>query len=250
MKLFGLIGYPLGHSFSKEYFTEKFQQLGISETHRYEKFEIISTDSLIALLIANPDLVGLNVTIPHKLSVMPYLYNLDPSAQKVGAVNVIKINKDKTLTGYNSDYYGFKNSLSTWMKTYNLSPKKALVLGNGGAAKAIKAALTDLIIDFKVVSRTPAENEINYEVLDEEIIASHELVINCSPLGTYPNVAASPAIPYHLLSTNHLLYDLVYNPTETAFMKQGAAFGSKTMNGYEMLVLQAEKSWEIWNDGH
>ena len=248
MKLFGLIGYPLGHSFSKGYFTEKFQQLGISETHQYEKFEIPSTDLLPALLFENPDLVGLNVTIPHKLNVFQYLTNLDASAQKVGAVNVIKINADKTLTGYNSDYYGFKNSLSAWMEACELSPKKALVLGNGGAAKAIKAALTDLGIEFKVVSRTPAENEINYEAVNETIIASHELIVNCSPLGTYPNIDASPAIPYHLLSANHLLYDLVYNPTETAFMKQGTAFGAKTMNGYEMLVLQAEKSWEIWND--
>jgi shikimate dehydrogenase len=246
-KLYGLIGFPLGHSFSKGYFTEKFEQLGLSTSHRYELFQLPEASDLIALIAQNEDLQGINVTIPHKVAVLPLLDSLDASAQKVGAVNVIKITTDKKLIGYNSDYYGFKTSLEEWLTSHNSMPQKALVLGNGGAARAVMAALIDLGIQYTVVSRNAAEGQYSYEQLTESVMADNQLIINTSPVGTYPKQDQCPAIPYHFLSENHFLYDLVYNPAETTFMQNGAKFKAKTHNGLAMLHRQAEKAWEIWN---
>jgi shikimate dehydrogenase len=245
MKLFGLIGYPLKHSFSKKYFTEKFEKENI-KNHYYELFELPDFNDLPKLIAQNPDLVGLNVTIPHKQNVLPFMNELDEySAARIGAVNTIKINADGSLKGYNTDYYGFKISLEEWLpNTHNLS---ALVLGNGGAAKAVCTALTDLGIDYQVVSRNKTENNITYEDLNEDVLAIHRLIINTSPVGTFPNVNDCPDIPYNLLTDTHFLYDLVYNPAQTLFLQKGAAQHAFTHNGLKMLHLQAEKAWEIWN---
>jgi shikimate dehydrogenase len=244
-RLFGIIGYPLGHSFSKGYFTEKFEKLGIAATHRYEKFEIPDMAALPVVLAQNPTLCGFNVTIPHKQAILPLLDNLDASAQKVGAVNVVKIESGKMI-GYNSDYYGFKSSLARWLGTQP-SALAALVLGNGGAAKAVQAALTDLGIAWQGVSRQASATHLSYADLNAELLATHRLIVNTSPLGTFPNLAECPAIPYQYLGAEHWLYDLVYNPAQTLFMQKGAAQGAQVCNGLEMLHLQAEKAWEIWN---
>jgi shikimate dehydrogenase len=259
MRLFGLIGYPLTHSFSKGYFTEKFEKLDISDSHLYEKFEMADvTQSLPDLIAQNPDLEGLNVTIPHKQNVIPFLNEIDDAAKRIGAVNVIKIsrntNGEVNLKGYNSDYYGFKNSLLEEFAPLASgrgagSEVKALVLGDGGAAKAIKVALEDLNIDYKIVARRRITNEtILFEELNQFIIESHQLIINTTPLGTYPKSDECPEIPYQYLNSSHFLYDLVYNPAETLFMKKGIEQGAKAMNGLRMLHLQAEKSWEIWRE--
>jgi shikimate dehydrogenase len=247
IKTYGLIGYPLGHSFSKKYFTEKFKKLGIAESNIYELFELADIQTFQELVKKHSNLGGFNVTIPHKQAVIPFLDGLDLSAQKVGAVNVIKLTQDKKLIGYNSDYYGFKTSLEDFLVGVDSSQIKALVLGNGGAGKAVVAALKDLEIDYKTVSRIKSEESINYEEIPM-LIADYQLVINCSPVGTYPKSDVCPAIPYELLSTNHYLYDLVYNPLETLFLQKGREQGAKTHNGLLMLHLQAEKAWEIWNE--
>lgn len=246
MTLFGLIGYPLTHSFSKRYFTEKFEREGIADC-RYELFELPDIQELLNILTQNPTLKGLNVTIPHKLAVMPFLEALDASAQKVGAVNVIKIQPDGSLKGYNSDYYGFKQSIESWLPAEAMQNLNALLLGDGGATKAVKAALTDLGIVYQTVSRQAVNGKLAYADLNEEIMATHHLIINCSPVGTYPQVNACPDIPYQLLTPNHFLYDLVYNPDETLFMQKGVFQGATIHNGLRMLELQAEKAWEIWN---
>lgn len=246
MTLFGLIGYPLTHSFSKRYFTEKFKREGIADC-RYELFELPDIQELLSVLTQNPTLKGLNVTIPHKLAVMPFLGALDASAQKVGAVNVIKIQSDGSLKGYNSDYYGFKQSIESWLPSQVIQNIRGLLLGDGGATKAVKAALTDIGIAYQTVSRQAVNGKLAYADLNEEIMATHHLIINCSPVGTYPQVNTCPDIPYQLLTPNHFLYDLVYNPDETLFMQKGALQGAATHNGLQMLELQAEKAWEIWN---
>jgi shikimate dehydrogenase len=244
MKIYGLIGYPLGHSFSKKYFTEKFEQMGISDTHAYELFELADIQSFPQLIASQPGLSGLNVTIPHKQAVMPFLDALDASAEKVGAVNVIKIGEDGKLIGYNSDYYGFKTSLEEFIPPN--TALRALVLGNGGAAKAVIAALNDLSIPYRIVSRSKSEDNLGYEDLATEI-GNYQLIINSSPVGTYPKADVCPGIPYEQLTTEHYLYDLVYNPVQTLFLQKGEAQGAKTHNGLKMLHLQAEKAWEIWN---
>lgn len=254
-KLFALIGFPLGHSFSKGYFTEKFKNIGLSETHAYETLEIENIENFPQLLTQNPNICGLNVTIPHKLNIIPFLDSLDDSAKKVGAVNVIKFIKSETektkLIGYNSDYYGFKKSLEEFFEISNLespiSNLKALVLGNGGAAKAVYAALSDLGIEYKIVSRTKTEENLIYEEI-ANVMADYQLIINCSPVGTYPKSDVCPNIPYELLTKNHFLYDLVYNPAETLFLQKGKAQGCAVYNGLPMLHYQAEKAWEIWNE--
>lgn len=241
---FGLIGFPLTHSFSKKYFTEKFDKMGLSDTHSYELFEIENIVSFPEILEKTDELRGLNVTIPHKMAVMPYLSEIDPAAERIGAVNVIKVLSDKRLKGFNSDYFGFMKSLGEFLgKNTEL---KALVLGNGGAAKAVMVALEDMDIPFKLVSRNPDNAAISYDEANR-LIVDYRLIINCTPLGTFPKVEACPAINYHALTENHYLYDLVYNPAETKFLEQGKKSGAKTLNGYNMLVYQAEKSWEIWN---
>ncbi|WP_259015984.1 shikimate dehydrogenase family protein [Emticicia fluvialis] len=244
MNIYGLIGYPLGHSFSKKYFTGKFEQLGLADSHAYELFELPEIEQFSQIISNTPGLKGLNVTIPHKQAVMPFLDGLDASALKVGAVNVIKIAADGKLIGFNSDYYGFKTSLEEFIPA-NIA-LKALVLGNGGAAKAVIAALNDLSIPFRIVSRTKTDDTISYDDLKSEI-DNYQLIINCSPVGTYPKSEVCPDIPYERLTANHYLYDLVYNPVQTLFLQKGEEQGAKTHNGLEMLHLQAEKAWEIWN---
>jgi shikimate dehydrogenase len=245
MKLYGLIGYPLSHSFSRKYFSEKFEKEAIKNCD-YQLFPIENIEELPDLISKHPTLQGLNVTIPYKQQVQKYLQKVDSRADKIGAVNVIKINQGK-LTGYNSDYFGFRESLLEFMGDSNNI--KALVLGTGGAAKAVKVVLQDLGIPFLEVSRQKKEQVITYQYLQENkaLLQTHQLIINTTPLGMSPKVDASPAINYSELTNQHLLYDLVYNPEETRFMLLGKKAGAKVKNGLEMLYLQAEKSWEIWN---
>lgn len=244
MRRFGLIGFPLSHSFSKKYFTEKFKELGISDSNQYDLFEMSDINSLTKVIEETEGLTGLNVTIPHKLNVIPFLSEIDPAAEKIGAVNVIKVLENKKLKGYNSDYYGFKLSLEEFIE--GAEGLKALVLGNGGAAKAVLVALDDLNISYKLVSRNPKGEAISYAEANQ-LLNEYKLIINCTPLGTYPNVYSSPEIDYDKLTTEHFLYDLVYNPEVTQFMAKGKTMGAKAISGYNMLVYQAEKSWEIWN---
>ena len=246
MKTYGLIGYPLSHSFSKRYFTEKFKQENIPDC-RYELFEIPSIAEFENLISNTKDLQGLNVTIPYKESVKDYLDDLDKSALKVGAVNVIKVQQD-FLTGYNSDYFGFRKSLEKWVP--NLDEKKALVLGSGGASKAVKAVLQDLKIPFLIVSRSRVKGDIIYDDLerDKSFYDQYSIIINTTPVGMSPDVDNAPSLNYHWVMEDHFFYDLVYNPEETLFLKEGKKKGAKIKNGLEMLVLQAERSWEIWNE--
>ena len=244
MKQFGLIGYPLSHSFSKKYFSEKFEKASITDAH-YELYELKSLQDFKSWMNTVSDLKGLNVTIPYKQEVIPFLDRLNDKAKAIGAVNVIKKELDGTYTGYNSDYYGFKNSLEIFLSAP--FPKKALVLGTGGASKAVIVALQDMGIDYRYVSRTASGCTLGYEDLTKELIVEHLLIINTTPLGMSPNVDQCPPIPYEALGPNHHMYDLVYNPAETLFMKKGLQQGAKVKNGLDMLILQAEKAWEIWN---
>jgi len=250
MRLFALIGFPLTHSFSKKYFTEKFEKEGISNCI-YELLELPDYKDFPNLIAAHPDLAGLNVTIPHKQNIIPFLNELDAaSAARIGAVNTIKVLPDGRLKGYNTDYYGFRLSLEQWLQKLTITPLslKALVLGNGGAAKAVFAALEDIQIPYQIVSRQKTPSTISYEDLTADVISTHQLIINTSPVGTYPKVDECPAIPYEWLNEAHLLYDLVYNPAETLFLKKGKQQNAQTHNGLPMLQLQAEKAWEIWNN--
>lgn len=244
MRRFGLIGKTLKHSFSKKYFTSKFEHERINNA-QYDLYELEHIDRFPILLKNTSQLEGLNVTIPYKKEVMPFLDRLDSSAEKVGAVNVIKIEKTGLLIGYNSDYYGFKNSLEHWVE----GKPKALVLGTGGASDAIRAALKDLDLAYTMVSRNSIDQGFTYNDIKEtpSLLNDFHLIVNTTPLGTFPNESGKPDLPYQLLSKHHYLYDLVYNPEVTSFMNQGILAGSKVKNGLEMLELQAEKSWEIWN---
>lgn len=245
MRKFGLIGYPLSHSFSKKYFTEKFQQEGISDC-QYELFPLVNIQELPKLLAQNPDLAGLNVTIPYKQAVFPYLSAMERSAQEVGAVNVIKIQQGRLL-GFNSDTYGFGQSLFHFLKGDSQQIKGALVLGTGGAAQAIVYILKKLNIPYKTVSRSAVKGDLTYQTLTPEIIKNHQLIINTTPLGTSPNLDACPELPYESFTSKHYLFDLVYNPEKSLFLANGEKRGANICNGLEMLHLQAEKSWEIWN---
>lgn len=245
MRRFGLIGFPLGHSFSKKYFSEKFEQLGIAGENRYELLEMERIADLPAILKNHPDLVGLNVTIPHKINVLPFLSEIDAAAKKIGAVNVIKVKNGGKLKGFNSDFYGFKRSLEEFLDS-DLSIK-ALVLGTGGASKSAVVALEHLKIPYKLVSRSAKDGAISYEEANG-LLEQYRLIINCTPLGTFPKIETFPEIDYQKIGSDYYLYDLVYNPEETEFMKKGVARGAKVENGYKMLVYQAEKSWEIWNN--
>ncbi len=249
MRLFALIGYPLTHSFSKKYFTEKFEKEGISGC-RYDLLELPNYQDFPKLVAAHPDLVGLNVTIPHKQNIIPFLDELDAaSAARIGAVNTIKILPNGHLKGYNTDYYGFRLSLEQWLSSLHVLPEslKALVLGNGGAAKAVFAALEDVQIPYEIVSRQKTDTTLSYDDLTTDVIAAHQLIINTSPVGTYPKVEECPTIPYEYLTEKHLLYDLVYNPAETLFLKKGQQQNSHTHNGLSMLHLKSEMAWEILN---
>ncbi|TAH26634.1 MAG: shikimate dehydrogenase [Cytophagales bacterium] len=245
MNIYGLVGYPLSHSFSKKYFTEKFENENINDS-KYELFEIRDIADFTKIIAQNPNLRGLNVTIPYKESIIKYLDTVHDSAKKIKAVNVIKISNEGKLIGYNSDYFGFQTSLLNFLPS-DYKGIKALILGSGGAAKAVKSVLEDLSISYLVVSRKSDPKTIIYEEVNEKIINEYQLIINTTPLGMYPNIKDSPYIPYYAFSDKHYFFDLVYNPLETLFMLKGKARGAKTKNGLEMLHLQAEKAWEIWN---
>jgi len=243
MRQFGLIGYPLSHSFSKKYFTQKFEEWKLVD-HNYELFSIEDIDMFPALIKTWPDLVGLNVTIPYKQLVMDYLDDLDDAARDIGAVNTIKF-VDGKLIGYNSDVYGFEHSLLPMLS--DDVEYKALVLGSGGAAKGITWVLKKLGIAYKIVSRKDKEGYVNYSTIDSDVISAHKLIVNTTPLGMTPNADSCPLLPYDGLTAEHVLYDLVYNPETTKFMQHGIDAGAKVKNGLQMLHLQADRSWEIWN---
>lgn len=247
MKQFGLIGFPLSHSFSKKYYLEKFEREGIADVG-YDLYPIEHIDELPALLDAQPALAGINVTIPHKIAVMAYLDSISDEAKAIQAVNCITIDRraggKPVLAGYNTDVYGFEQSLKPLLRPHHT---QALLLGNGGAAKAVCYALERLGIAYTLVSRKPDVGQLNYADLNEAVVDSHTLIINSTPLGTYPNVSDCPDVPYEMLTDRHLLYDLVYNPEVTEFLRRGLAQGATIKNGMEMLVLQAERNWEIWN---
>lgn len=245
MRTFGLIGRSLTHSFSQTYFTQKFYQLGLDDC-RYELFELAAPNELPALLARHPDLAGLNVTIPYKEQIWPYLTDVASSAALVGAVNVIERRPDGSLIGHNTDYVGFRESLRGFYPLRG-PEARALVLGTGGAAKAVAVALRELGIAHWLVSRDPLSAHLTYAELTPAVLAAHSLLINTTPLGTYPNVGACPALPYDALGPQHYLYDLVYNPSETQFLRNGSAAGAQTKNGFDMLERQAEAAWNIWN---
>lgn len=241
---FGLLGKNISYSFSKGYFLKKFEELKLSKLS-YRNFDIPEIEEFPFLIYHKEDeFCGFNVTIPYKQSIMRYLSDIDADAKKIGAVNTIKVTNKNELVGYNTDIYGFENSLIPLLKSHH---KKALILGTGGASKAIAFVLDKLNIKYQFVSRTKAEHAISYVDLSEEVIENHLLIINCTPLGTHPNIEKHPEIPYKLLTDQHFLYDLIYNPSETTFLKNGKEKGAIIKNGLEMLELQAEKSWEIWN---
>ncbi|MBO9572325.1 MAG: shikimate dehydrogenase [Chitinophagaceae bacterium] len=242
MRRFGLIGYPLGHSFSKKYFTEKFEKEGIADCI-FELFPIESIDEFPSLIKQYPDLKGLSVTIPYKQSVYKYLDQIN-IPKGINACNSIKIDNGK-LSGYNTDYIGFKKSFIELLQPHH---KKALVLGNGGATEAVVYVLNQLNIGYKIVSRQlHGASSLTYADIDKELIESHQVIINSTPLGTYPSVDACPDIPYEYLTPDHYLFDLVYNPPKTLFLQRGEAKGALVKNGYDMLSIQAEESWKIWN---
>lgn len=244
MKLYGLIGYPLGHSFSAKYFAEKFRTQGITDAE-YRNFPIADIPLLPEVLAANPDIRGFNVTIPYKQAVIPYISSLSAEAAAIGAVNCVKVT-GHGLEGHNTDADGFRASLTAM--TGSLRPE-ALVLGTGGASKAVTHVLDGLGIGYKLVSRSaPAgSGRITYGTLDEDTVRRHRLIINTTPLGTFPDTAGYPDIPYDGVGPGHFLFDLVYNPEVTEFMRRGAERGAQVKNGYEMLVGQAEAAWAIWN---
>ena len=263
---FGLIGFPLGHSFSKGFFTEKFAREGIDA--QYLNFEIPDATMLLDVLRDNPELRGLNVTLPHKQAVIPLLDELSDEAREIGAVNVIRI-RDGKLKGFNSDIIGFTDSIRPLLQPHH---KKALVLGTGGASKAICVGLKRLGLEWRYVSRNGGQGArskeqentscpdnplapcplplapLNYSDLTPEVMAEYTVIVNCSPVGMFPKVDAAPAIPYELLTPRHLLFDCVYNPEDTLFLKKGREQGATGKNGLEMLHLQAEASWKFWNE--
>lgn len=250
MKRYGLIGFPLGHSFSRRYFTEKFKKENKAE--EYLNFELVHIWSLPDLVRENPDLAGLNVTIPWKEAVMGYLDHIDGEALEIGAVNTIRLRRSGEQTfleGFNTDGYGFSASIAPLLRPWDT---QALVLGTGGASKAIIHVLRRMGIGCLGVSRTPGEKKegrvTGYDLLTREVMEQHTLIVNTTPLGTYPQIETYPPIPYQWVTPRHFLYDLVYNPEETSFLSKGRIKGALVKNGYEMLVLQAEKAYEIWNE--
>lgn len=258
MKKYGIIGYPLSHSFSVGYFTEKFEKERLSDCE-YVAFPIELISEFPEILKNNPDLCGLNVTHPHKIGVIYYLDKLDEAAKEIDAVNCIKVvnshpvadffsgelsSTQVRLEGYNTDAYGFEHSLKPLLHKRH---QKALILGNGGASRAVAYVLKKLHIDFQIVCRRARNKQLAFEDINSEILKEHLLIVNTTPLGTFPNVTECPNIPYEFLSDKHLVYDLVYNPAETEFLKRAKKQGATIKNGLEMLHIQAEKAWEIWN---
>ena len=239
---YGLIGRNIEYSFSRSYFNKKFKELEL-DSHSYVNFDLESIADFPSVIAEEIDLKGLNVTIPYKEAIIPYLDDIDPEASKIGAVNTIQFTA-KGLKGHNTDVYGFRESLEPHL---NPGDKSALILGTGGASKAIAYALEELQISFNYVSRNPVQSQLGYSDLTPELVSANRLIINCTPLGTYPRVDLKPDIPYGAIGKEHLLFDLVYNPDITAFMHEGMSKGARTLNGRKMLELQAEKAWSIWN---
>lgn len=246
MDLYGLIGHPLGHSFSKKFFNEKFQNEMIDA--EYRNFDIDTIESFPTIIEEHSNLRGVNVTIPYKELVIPYINELSEDAQAIGAVNVIKISRNHEgvhLKGYNSDVIGFTDSIRPLLKPFH---KKALILGTGGASKAIRYGLYKLGIETCFVSRRPKEGMLTYSDLTADIMAEYTVIVNCSPVGMFPHTDERPDLPYQFIGSHHILYDLVYNPDETLFMKSGREQGATTKNGLEMLILQARAGWNFWNE--
>jgi len=247
MDKYGLIGYPLGHSFSKRFFNDKFNAENIDA--QYLNFEIPAIEDLPIVIADNPTLRGLNVTIPYKQKVLSYLDDISPEARAIGAVNVVKVDhsgKDVNLKGYNSDVIGFIRSIEPLIKSYH---KKALILGTGGASKAVNYGLREKLgLETVFVSRHPRPDCVTYEDITPEVIQEYQVIVNCTPCGMFPHNDECPNLPYEAMTNKNLLYDLVYNPEETLFMKKGAAKGAAVKNGLEMLILQALASWEFWNE--
>ena len=247
MDKYGLIGFPLGHSFSKNFFNEKFAKEGIDA--QYINFEIPSIEEFPNIIADNSELRGLNVTIPYKQQVMRYLDAISPEAEAIGAINVIKVENiagNTRLTGYNSDVIGFVNSLRPLLQPHH---KKALILGTGGASKAVNYGLTEKLgIETLFVSRTSREGVITYDDITADTLKEYEVIVNCTPTGMFPHTDECPQLPYEALTPNNLLYDLVYNPEETLFMKKGVGQGATVKSGLEMLLLQAIAAWDYWND--
>lgn len=243
-KRFGLLGRNISYSFSKGYFTEKFSKNNRFEGCSYENFDIPEITAFPKIIKNTPNLKGLNVTIPYKEVVIPYLDKLSKKATEIGAVNTIKLTKKGKLKGYNTDYYGFMKSLEPLLEPHH---KKALILGTGGASKGVAYALKELGISYTFVSREAKEGVINYKQIKATTFDNYQIIINSTPVGTSPNTDAFPLIPYEYFTGNHIAYDLIYNPSETQFLKKAAAKGAKTKNGQDMLVFQAEKAWKIWN---
>jgi shikimate dehydrogenase len=240
---FGLVGRNIDYSFSKNYFTEKFTLFHFDNCE-YLNFDISKMENLKEIICNTKGLKGLNVTIPYKEEVIPFLDKLSKNAAKIGAVNTIKVSKNGKLKGYNTDYFGFKKVLKPLLKEHH---KKALILGTGGASKAVAYALQKLKIEYDFVSREPNEYQLSYKELNAEIFKEYHVIINTTPLGTFPNIEESPALDYSLFTKKHIAFDLVYNPEETTFLRLAAANKAVIKNGYEMLVFQAEKAWLIWN---
>ncbi len=246
MEKYGLIGYPLGHSMSKDYFNTKFKSEGIDAA--YVNFEIPDIDEIKAVLLTNPELRGLNVTIPYKQQVIPYLNEITREAREIGAVNVIKITrkgKKTHLKGFNSDVVGFVQSIRPLLERCH---KKALILGTGGASKAVEYGLRSLGLESAFVSRTKKPGVMTYGEITPEVLGEYKVIVNCTPVGMFPAISDCPALPYEALDSHSLLYDLIYNPDETAFLAKGRQRGAVTKNGLEMLLLQAFASWEFWHE--
>ncbi len=243
MRTYGLIGYPLTHSFSEKYFTNKFKLLGITDAEYYT-FSIHSIEELNLIIKTYQNLCGINITIPYKKQILAFLNDADDTVKAMNACNCISI-KDGRLVGYNTDVVGFENSLKPFLKPNH---SKALILGTGGAAAAVEFVFKKLSINYHLVSRKASPSNLTYSDLNESIMDEYNLIINTSPVGQFPEILQSPSIPYQFINSKHHLFDLIYNPAETSFLQKGKAKGASIQNGYEMLVLQAEESWRIWNE--
>lgn len=246
MDKYGIIGHPLGHSFSPGFFNEKFRNENIDAV--YEMFDLPQIEAVIEVLASNPELRGLNVTIPYKQKIMHYLDELSDEARAIGAVNVVRISHDNGkvhMKGYNSDVIGFTRSIEPLLEQYH---KKALILGTGGASKAVEYGLGKLGLETVKVSRYERPDTIQYEKVTADIVREYNVIVNCTPVGMYPDTEECPQLPYEAMDSHTLLYDLIYNPDETLFMKKGRQNGAVTKNGLEMLLLQAYASWEFWNE--
>jgi shikimate dehydrogenase len=248
MRKFGLIGFPLGHSFSKQYFTNKFINESIHDCS-YDNYELKNLHAIKDLILNDPEICGLNITIPYKSEIIKYLDDADNESVEIGAVNVIKIsykNESPFLKGFNTDIFGFKESLTPYLHGDGI--KRAVILGTGGSAKAIDYVLKKLGIEIVHVSRISGEGAISYNELTDKMLIENQLIVNTTPLGMFPNINDKPDLNYNCLNENHILFDLIYNPALTSFLKMGKERGCKLIGGLEMLYLQAEKSWEIWNN--